>query len=247
MFAATLVVALVVAVSPAGVESVESSATPDPASCTATDGAFAWGFKESFRAYISGSIANGEWSTEGGIGYATPDFSSDALSGEVSLDTMTGELSVDGAMRFVGHDGILDTTIADPQLRFEGFDRLTMVVDVTGTTQDFVEVSALDVPFVTADLATADWRIMGEQLVIAQIPLALTVEGAEAFGTYPEGEPFDALTLELDTGADCATAALEARAAAGVPVGLIAMSLLALVVVSVAGYVGVRARRRLLR
>ncbi|MDO9590983.1 MAG: HtaA domain-containing protein, partial [Microcella sp.] len=218
MFAAAgLAVVLAAALAPVTL-AVPSAA---PATCLVTEGAFTWGFKESFRAYVSGSIANGEWTTEGGIDYATPAFSSDELVGALQLDGMTGELAVDGAMRFTGHDGILDTTISDPRLLFDGPDQLVMVVNVTGTTQDFVEVSAVDVPFLTGELSTADWRVEGDTLVIDAIALELTAEGADAFGTYPEGEPFDPLTLELDANADCAADAIDARAATTVPVGLI--------------------------
>ncbi len=220
------------------------AAATTPADCSVTEGAFTWGFKESFRAYISGSIANGEWSTDGGIDYETPSFGSDALAGELQLDALTGELAVDGSLRFTGHDGILDTTIADPVLRFEGPDQLVVVVDVTGTTQDFVEVSALDVAFVTGDLSAAAWRADGDLLVIDEVPLVLTEEGAEAFGTYPAGEPFDPITIELEAGAECASAAVAARAGAALPVPLIVAAAIALLGSSVAGWLVVRARRR---
>ena len=39
------------------------------------DATLTWGFKESFRAYIDGDIANGEWTTSGGATYETPEFS----------------------------------------------------------------------------------------------------------------------------------------------------------------------------
>lgn len=193
-----------------------SGADAAPAeACTAEAGAFTWGFKESFRAYISGSIANGEWSTEGDIGYATPNFFSETLAGSVELEPLAGELGVDGAMRFTGHDGILDTTISSVRLVIESPEQLVVVVDVRGTTQDFVPVDSAGVRFLTGDLAAAQWSTSSDGLLIESIPLTLTTDGAEAFGTYPEGEPFDPLTLELATTEACATAALEARAAAG--------------------------------
>lgn len=240
--------ALVAALS-ASLVSAQAAAPPEaavaaPTDCGVTEGSFTWGFKESFRAYISGSIANGEWSTEGGINYETPVFGSDALAGELQLDTLSGELAVEGSMTFTGHDGILDTTISDPELRFEGNDRLVVVVDVTGTTQDFVEVSAIDIAFVTGDLSMAEWRADGDLLVIDEVPLVLTGEGAEAFGTYPAEEPFDPITIELEAGADCAAAAVAARSGAALPVPLIVAAALALVGSSVAGWLVVRARRR---
>ncbi|WP_439565659.1 HtaA domain-containing protein [Microcella sp.] len=197
------------------------------ADCAAESGSFTWGFKESFRAYISGSIANGEWTTEGGIGYETPAFFSDSLAGSIALDPIDGSLGVDGALRFTGHDGILDTTISDVRFVVESPERLVVVVDIRGTTQDFVPVDSADVPFLTGDLAAAQWSAGGDALLIESIPLTLTAEGADAFGTYPEGEAFDALTLSLDTTAACATQAIEARTAGGAVPLIIAAGVIA--------------------
>lgn len=214
--------------------------------CVATDGGFDWGFKESFRAYLSGSIANGEWSTEGGIGYETPAFTSDALSGDVALDPLSGALAVDGAMRFTGHEGILDTTVSN--LRFELVDaqRLELVVDLRGTTQEFVEVDTADVLFATGDLAAAEWSAGEDGLLIAGIPLTLTAEGSEAFGTYPEGEPLDPLDLRLATTPDCAEQAITARGAGGgmlTPLLIVGVVLLA-VAASVVVHLRLRAAKR---
>lgn len=220
-------------------------ASPAPA-CVATDGGFDWGFKESFRAYLSGSIANGEWATEGDIGYETPVFTSDALVGEVALlpeaGGFGGELAVDGAMRFTGHGGILDTTISN--LRFELGDaqRLELVVDLRGTTQEFVEVDTADVLFATGDLAAAQWSAEGDGLLIAGIPMTLTEQGAETFGTYPAGEALDPLDVRLTTTTACAEQAIAARQAGGS--ALVPLLVVGLVVLAVAGSVLVHLRLR---
>lgn len=215
----TVALALVAALVAAPAMLLAGPAAPlaAPSSCIATSGGFSWGFKESFRAYVSGSIANGEWSTQGGIGYSTPAFFSDELTGQVRIDGASdefgGELGVDGALQFTGHEGILDTTISNLRLEVAGSQRLVMVVDITGTTQDFVAVDSIDVPFLVGDLSEGEWSAANGTLTIDQIPLALTEEGAEAFGTYPEGEAFDPLTVTIATTAECATAALAARSA----------------------------------
>ena len=211
--------------------------------CTAETGAFTWGFKESFRAYISGSIANGEWSTEGGIDYATPSFLSNALAGAMALDPIAGELGVDGSMRFTGHEGILDTTISNLRVVVESPERLVVVVDVLGTTQDFVPIDAANVPFLTGDLGAATWSADGDALLIEGIPLTLTAAGAEAFGTYPEGEAFDSLTLELVTSEQCAAAAVGARAASDQVPLIVAGGLIA-IGVSLGAGLAVIVRRR---
>jgi hypothetical protein len=213
-----------------------------PAStCVATDGGFDWGFKESFRAYLSGSIANGEWTTDGGIGYETPVFTSDELAGSVAFAPLAGELAVDGAMRFTGHEGILDTTVSNLRVALDG-QRLQLIVDVRGTTQEFVEVDTADVLFATGDLAAAEWTAGEDGLLIAGIPLTLTAEGAEAFGTYPEGEALDPLDLRLTTTPACADEAIAARAAGGGM--LVPLLIVGLVVLAVAASVLVHLRLR---
>src|SRR3546814_3461048 len=56
-----------------GASAVGRAASPATA-CDVVGGELSWGFKESFRAYISGSIAAGEWTTSGGATYETPSF-----------------------------------------------------------------------------------------------------------------------------------------------------------------------------
>jgi len=221
---------------------VASLVAAPASSCVATDGGFEWGFKESFRAYLSGSIANGEWTTEGGIGYETPVFTSDALAGSVALAPLAGELAVDGALRFTGHEGILDTTVSNLRLELADPQRLALIVDVRGTTQEFVEVDTADVLFATGDLAAAEWTAGEDGLLIAGIPLTLTAEGAEAFGTYPEGEALDPLDLRLTTTPACAEQAIAARANGGGM--LVPLLIVGLVVVAAAASVLVHLRLR---
>lgn len=232
MLAAPLVLAVLLAASPA------------TADCTATDAQWQWGFKESFRAYVSGSIAQGEWSTTGGVGYETPAFFADEVGGELRLAELSGQLAVEGGMRFTGHAGILDTTIDDIRLRFDGPATVTVVADVVGTTQDFESVDAADVDFLSGDLTAAQWTVAEGALVIAEIPLTLTAAGAEAFGTYPQGEAFDPLTVSVTASEECAEQALAARSLGSMlgvlPWVILAVGALAGALVAV---VGVRRRR----
>lgn len=215
--------------------------SPAPA-CVATEGGFDWGFKESFRAYLSGSIANGEWATDGDLGYVTPVFTTDALAGSVALDPLAGSLTVDGALRFTGHEGILDTTISNIRLEIVDTSRVELTVDVRGTTQEFVEVDTVDVLFATGDITAAEWSAGEDGLLIAGIPLSLTAEGADAFGTYPAGEPLDPLDLRLTARAECAEQAITARAAGGGM--LVPLLIVGLVVLAVAASVVVHLRLR---
>lgn len=233
----------------ATVTEAPASATGAPRSsaeaCTAVVGSWEWGVKESFRAYISGSIANGEWTTEGAVDYATPLFFVESVTGSVTADgALQGVLNTQGALRFTGHDGILDTRLGDPTVRLPGDGSLEIVTSIIGTTQAFVEVDARDVVFVEGELSDGTWSVEGSELVVTDVPLALTGPGAESFGTYPAGEAFDPLTLRLDFGTpECAEAAAE-TASSGIDVRALILALISIAVVAAAVVAGTLARPR---
>ena len=107
-----------------------TAAQADTASgCEITDGALSWGVKESFRAYISGSIANGEWETSDGAAYETPDFHWTGGTGSFDPETGTGSVSFAGAVHFTGHDGVLDLVLANPTIAFEDDGGAALLLD----------------------------------------------------------------------------------------------------------------------
>lgn len=170
--------------------------------CAITDWRAQWGVKESFRAYLSSSIAGGEWITQGNVDYETPLFQFRGTSGSVSEDLLAGELSSTGSLRFIGHDGLLDQTLSEPRVRL-GQDQWELVFNVSGDTQEGVSVDAADVAFVTIDVSQA--RVDAEAGVweLTAGKTQLTSAGAEAFGTYPPGEPFDPIDMTLTTQPGC--------------------------------------------
>ena len=182
------------------VVSIKSAAAAAGA-CTIEDATLTWGFKESFRSYITSSIANGEWTLADGASYETPEF---AWSGSGSLDpeSETGEIAFSGSVRFTGHDGALDTTIANPRVVLSA-DGAVLLLDVTGTTQDGSTVDAQGVEFATLDLGAATPEESDGTLTWSAIPAVLTEDGSIAFGTYEAGEALDALTLSVALPADC--------------------------------------------
>jgi hypothetical protein len=166
---------------------------PAATTCEIPDAALGWGVKESFRSYISGTIANGEWTVSDGATYSTPEFGWSGGSGSIP-----GTVAFTGSIEFTGHDGILDTTISDPRLVFDGSSTATLLLDVSGTTQEGVDVDAPAVEFATIDISGA---VKGE--TISNAPVTLTEAGAEAFGTYKEGEELDPITVALPGAAAC--------------------------------------------
>lgn len=168
--------------------------------CDVSDATLDWGVKESFRAYIDGSIANGEWTTTGDVSYATPEFTWTGGTGRYDPRTGEGSIAFSGSVRFVGHDGVLDTTISDPVVRFEG-DSGVLLLDVSGPTMDGGEVDVTGVEFV----ALSALEIGGEDAIVTvDAQSVLTEDGAAAFPNYAAGEPFDPVTVELTVGDTCA-------------------------------------------
>ena len=191
---------------PASAAAAPGAAGPDSA-CAITDATLVWGFKESFRAYISGSIANGEWEALDGASYETPVFTFADGGGAADAASGSADIAFPGALRFTGHDGVLDTLFANPRVVITGPGEASLVADITGTRQDFEEVEAFAVRFAELDLAEAEsaTREAG-QVTVTSIPATLTKEGADAFGTYPAGEPFDPVTLTYALDEACTVA-----------------------------------------
>ena len=179
------------------------SAAPAAAaeSCDVDAATLTWGFKESFRSYISSTIANGEWTVADGATYATPNFGfDDGVGTFVGAD---GTVSFAGSIEFTGHGGILDTTISKPRLKFVD-DTALLVLDVSGTTQQGLAVDTANVEFALLDLNSATITRDATSITVANAPAALTAAGADAFGTYPVGEALDPVTFAFGTSAACA-------------------------------------------
>lgn len=215
-----------------GLSAPAAIAAEGPASedrCDVSSWELTWGVKESFRAYLSGSIANGEWTTSGDVTYDTPDFTIAGSEGWISPDGASGSLQANGDIRFIGHGGILDQTLSAPSVWIAD-ENLTLVFDVAGDTQEGVSVQLEEVPFVSGptrpqiDPETGVWSITDEGVV-------LTSEGADAFGTYPAGEPFDPVTLEVNVEPGCLEEESVLTGAIGWVAGIsVAVSALALAV-----------------
>jgi hypothetical protein len=181
----------------AGPASASESQAPG---CDIRDATLTWGFKESFRAYIDGDIANGEWTTSDGAAYETPEFIWSGGTGRYNSDTGSGSVQFSGSVRFTGHDGLLDTTISNPVVTLSG-DTGTLILDVAGPSMDGDQVDAQDVPFVEL----RDLEISGEDaLVTVDAGTVMTSDGEAAFPDYQAGTDFDPVALNLPTSGECA-------------------------------------------
>jgi hypothetical protein len=179
-----------------------ASAVADP-ECEVTGATLTWGFKESFRAYIDGAIANGEWTTADGATYETPVFTWSGGEGGYDPATRTGLVSFTGSVRFTGHGGVLDTTIANPAVRLDGGSGM-LLLDVSGPTMEGDQTDLRGVEFV--ELPSVEVA-GGDAVRTVDAATELTADGATAFPNYPAGEAFDPVELSLPVGKLCPTAA----------------------------------------
>jgi hypothetical protein len=177
-----------------------------PGACVIEDAQLEWGFKEAFRAYISGAIAAGEWELLEGAEYETPTFT---FAGSGALDSRSGagEILFTGGIRFTGHGGILDTSVSNPRVIVLDSDSAQLVLDVVGTTQEGLAIEAAGVVFADLDLGAASRSADNGMLTIAGAPATLTATGAEAFGTYPAGEQLDPVSITGTLADNCGAVA----------------------------------------
>lgn len=166
-----------------------------------------WGFKETFRTYIEG-IAAGGWELTD-VAYEYPEFVWTAGTGAVDAATRAGLVTYGGSIRFTGHQGALDTTLANARVELAG-DTGYLVFDVSGTTQAGEPVTAAGIRF--AEFALPDLEVTDDGLVLDALPATLTDAGAAAFGTYPAGDELDPVSAVLPVAGDCAVAAAPVKA-----------------------------------
>ena len=149
-----------------------------------------WGVRDSFRNYVRGGIANGSWELNGAS------YSSDAFSWSNGTGTFKGgkgSISFSGSVRFTGHHGILDTTIANPRLEINGNSGTLYATmnsnDPSGKATNYGEVALLKV-----DLSGL--QSSADAVSVNGAATTLTAEGAKAFaGFYDAGKDMAPLSF----------------------------------------------------
>ncbi len=251
--AATLAAALLV---PAVAVTAAVAATPAPASadepgptCEVAGGELTWGVKEAFRSYISGTIANGEWTTSDGASYETPSFTFSDAQGEIDADTGEGSISFAGTVNFSGHEGVLNLTIANPTIEFQGDGSAHLLLDTKSNNAEGELVVDNEQVVVGKIGSIGEADPSSGSLTVTDAETILTADGAEAFsGFYATGEKLDPVTFDVQFGPCAAAEASDSASPTdaeegpvmaeaddpGVPWLPIAIGALALVVIAVA-------------
>lgn len=149
-----------------------------------------WGVRDSFRNYVRGGIANGNWELNG------TSYSSDAFNWSNGTGTFKGgkgSISYSGSVRFTGHHGVLDTTIANPRLEINGNSGTLYATmnsnDSSGKATNYGEVALLKV-----DLSGL--QSSADAVSVNGAATTLTAEGAKAFaGFYDAGKDMAPLSF----------------------------------------------------
>lgn len=171
--------------------------------CTVTGGSLAWGVKDSFRSYITGTIANGEITAGDGAAYEAPVFNWTGATGEVDAETGKGTVSFAGWIHFTGHDGVLDLQLSNPTVELRGDGTASLLLDTkSNDMQGDVAIEAQQAFIGKAEgIGTIDPS--SGSVAISNAPVVLASEGAEAFGGgsfYSSGDELDPINLELQLG-----------------------------------------------
>ena len=172
--------------------------------CAITSGDLTWGVKESFRSYISGSIANGGWEVSDGANYSTPLFSWSNPTGEIDAESGEGAVSFLGTIHFTGHGGVLDLTLSNPTIELAGDGTARMLMDArSNSVQGELVVDEEQIYIGKIEGIAASDPSSGA-FSFTDAPMILTSEGASAFGEmYSSGDALDPVNLTLQMG-DCA-------------------------------------------
>jgi len=175
--------------------------------CVVTGGEMQWGVKESFRSYISSSIANGEWQASDGASYETPTFTFSNAHGEVDSATGTGSIAFNGTVVFTGHDGVLNLTLANPSIEFLGDGTARLHIDAkSNDAEGKLTIDDTQVNFGKIE-AVGDLQPASGTIEFTDAITLLTADGAAAFsGFYSSGEALDPITMTAQFG-ECAAPA----------------------------------------
>ncbi|MET9557057.1 HtaA domain-containing protein [Streptomyces sp. NPDC006645] len=200
--------ALAVALLAALLGALLPTATAHAANRTVQGGRLDWGIKSSFQSYVTGPVAGGSWSLNGGAAtVGGSQFRFHSASGTYDPDSGALRAGFSGGVRFVGHtksDGSheLDLTVSRPTVRISGGGG-TLYADMTSKAKGSGKVTtSSQVPLATLDLGGIDMRGGSSPVALGNVPATLTAQGATAFaGYYTAGTPLDPVSLSVDVAA----------------------------------------------
>nr|MDT0660413.1 HtaA domain-containing protein [Micromonospora sp. DSM 115978] len=203
---------------------VAALAGPGPASAAEADisgGTLTWGFKASFRTYVSGGNGNPPIAaSEGASINANGTFAFPATGGSYDAATGTGSARYGGTIVFSYPAHFFTITLANPTVELAGGTALLKAdVELVSTITEPVQTLQATVATLTGSPGQDGATVTGTAL-----PATLTAEGASAFnGFYAAGEALDPVSFTFTTsgGEEPAEPAVTVSPATGVePAGV---------------------------
>ncbi|WP_245802154.1 HtaA domain-containing protein [Corynebacterium pacaense] len=182
---------------------------------TANGGSLNWGFKQSFRNYITTGAARGGIEVGDGAGDDGRNFSFPPRENGTAVDSdSSGTVALQGSVHFYGHRSndvwILDMTISDFKVRVDG-SRAQIIADVVSREFKGMTYEDLGDYIVSSDIPIADVNLNSPASFRAgAIDLSgtsvISPGAVQAFGGfYEQGQQFDDTSGSLSVG-DTSTA-----------------------------------------
>lgn len=142
----------------------------------AAGGSLRWAISSSFVNYITGPIAQGEIQVAGGATRSGGQFQFGQAAGSTyNPATGLGSVGYTGTVRFTGHHGVLNVTIASPRVEVTSASAATLFVTHDGAR----------VPFASINLASAAKTSAGGAVTYTAAPATLTAAGQnQVLGGY---------------------------------------------------------------
>ncbi|MEZ3161394.1 HtaA domain-containing protein [Microbacterium sp. BWT-B31] len=170
-------------------------------------GSLRWAISTSFSNYVTGDIAHGSIAVGGGATRANGSFQFGQAAGS-TYDPATGlgTVTYTGSVRFTGHNGALDVTIANPQVR--------LTSAATGSL--WVTSGGSQVNFATLNLAAAAVLTSSGATTYSNVPATLTAAGRDqVLGGF--STELDAVTFTIGSPAAAPTGSIGTVASAPRP------------------------------
>ncbi|MGH4027897.1 HtaA domain-containing protein [Actinomycetota bacterium Odt1-20B] len=198
----TLIAALVPLVVLAGVLLTATAAHAEER--TVRGGRLDWGIKSSFQSYVTGPVAHGSWTLQGGAAtVGDSQFRFHSASGGYDPESGAFRASFSGAVHFTGHKKggsyELDLTIGRPTVKVSGGSG-TLYADMVSKEKGTGKVTtAAQVPLASLDVSGLAMKGGGGPIALTGLPATLTSQGAKAFaGYYASGTRLDPVSLSAD-------------------------------------------------
>ncbi|MEZ2189940.1 HtaA domain-containing protein [Corynebacterium sp. CCM 9204] len=192
------------ATSGAGANTGSGDVCTDDGSLGVVEAQAAWAVKTSFQTYISGAIAKGGWDLNG-VGHSNGQFLFSGNSGAVNPTAGTGSLLMPGSVHFTGHGGILDLTITDLEIQWNGNSGVLIANvssnDMEGASNNYGRIAVANLAFSQLDVSST--AVEGQTSSVT-----LTQAGASAFADfYPVGQEMAPLSFAAALGGSASCAA----------------------------------------